>query len=74
MNIYGNACPGNPPCQRKRQANVTLSYSRAVPNLPINLYDKAWYAMLQNQDKRALQPRPALPLLETLPIGKHKDT
>jgi hypothetical protein len=72
--VYGHARPGNPPRQRKRRANATLSHSRAVPNLPINFYDKTWYATLQNRDKKALQSRPALPLPEILPVGERTDT
>jgi hypothetical protein len=53
-NAYGNPRARNPPCQRKRQANVTLSHSRAVTNLPIIFYDETWYATLQNRDKIAL--------------------
>ena len=61
-NVYGKPWPGNPPRLRKRRANATLSDRRAVPCLPINFYDEAWLATLENRDRKALKAKPAFTL------------
>jgi len=60
-NALGNA-PGNPPRQRIRIAGGQVSRRKAVPGLPLNFYDKTWYAGLSAVDKIALNVQPELPL------------
>ena len=68
--IYNCIRPGNPTRLRKRRINAPLSYRRAIPNLPINFYDKTWYATLENWDKIALKVKPVFPLPEIIPINE----
>jgi len=52
-NTLGNA-PGNPPRQRIRITGGQVSRRKAVPGLPLNFYDKTWYAGLSAVGKIAL--------------------
>ena len=56
-NAYGNNRPGNPPRERQRLAG-TVYYSdrKAIPDLPLNFYDKTWYAGLSRRDRTLLKP------------------
>jgi hypothetical protein len=60
INAYGNKRPGNPPRDRQRISAASNSNRKAIPDLPINFYDKTWYAGLSRQDKALLRPKDAL--------------
>ena len=64
-NTLGNSS-GNPPRQCIRIAGGQMSKRKAVPGLPVNFYDKTWYAGLSAADRVALNARPemVLPILE----------
>jgi hypothetical protein len=56
-NAYGNTRPGNPPRERQRVAASYKSDRKAIPDLPLNFYDKTWYAGLSRRDKALLRPK-----------------
>lgn len=61
LNTYGNRRPGNPFRDRVRLPGMKSSTLRpAIRGLPINFYDKTWYADLSNSDIRYLQAKPEL--------------
>lgn len=62
VNSYGNIKPGNPARERTRIAAGTASKRRAIPELPLNFYDKTWYATLSRRDRALLKAGPALDL------------
>ena len=59
-NAYGNNRAGNPPRERQRIAAGANSDRKAIPDLPLNFYDKTWYAGLSHRDKAILRPKAAL--------------
>jgi len=61
-NAYGNIRPGNPARERTQVAAATVSKHRAIPELPLNFYDKTWYAGLNGRDKALLKAGPVLDL------------
>ena len=61
LNCYGNRRAGNPFRDRVRMAGTKRTERPAVAGLPINFYDKTWYANLSNSDIRFLQAKPELP-------------
>lgn len=61
-NAYGNIRPGNPARERRRVAAATVSKRKAIPELPLNFYDKTWYAGLNGRDKALLKAGPVLDL------------
>jgi hypothetical protein len=60
INAYGNKRPGNRPRERQRIAAASNSNRKAIPDLPINFYDKTWYAGLSRRDRTLLRPKVAL--------------
>ena len=60
INAYGNNRPGNPPRERQRITAAPNSHRKAIPDLPLNFYDKTWYASLSHKDKALLKPKHAL--------------
>lgn len=65
-NGLGNARPGNVLRDRTRRRFAPNSRRDAPPGLPINYYDKQWFAGLEGRDKRGLKPSKevALPTIE----------
>ena len=61
-NAYGNNRAGNPPRERQRIAASSHSNRKAIPDLPLNFYDKTWYAGLSHRDKALLKPKATLPM------------
>jgi hypothetical protein len=59
-NAYGNNRAGNPPRERQRIAAASNSNRKAIPDLPLNFYDKTWYAGLSHRDKTFLRPKAVL--------------
>jgi hypothetical protein len=55
-NAFGNRKAGNPARTRIVRARGSESRREAVPGLPINFYDRTWYAGLTNRDKKELAP------------------
>jgi hypothetical protein len=66
-NAYGNIRAGNPPRERQRRAAASSSNRKAIPDLPLNFYDKTWYAGLGHRDRALLRPGSSLhmPVLVT---------
>jgi hypothetical protein len=60
INAYGNNRPGNHPRERQRISAASNSNRKAIPDLPINFYDKTWYAGLSARDKALLKPKGVL--------------
>jgi hypothetical protein len=60
FNRYGNFKPGNPFRNRTRIAGAKASIRAAISGLPINFYDKTWYANLTNEESHFLQAGPVL--------------
>lgn len=60
LNTYGNRKSGNPFRDRIRIPGMTESKRPAITGLPINFYDKTWYANLNNSDARFLQAKPEM--------------
>jgi hypothetical protein len=60
FNRYGNRKPGNPFRDRVRLPGTKASERPAITGLPMNFYDKTWYANLSNSDIRFLQAKPEL--------------
>jgi hypothetical protein len=61
-NTYGNKRPGNPPRERQRIKAASNSNRKAIPDLPLNFYDKTWYAGLSRKDKAFLKAKAVLPM------------
>ena len=61
LNRYGNRRPGNPFRDRVRVPGMKKTERPAITGLPINFYDKTWYANLSNSDIRFLKAKPELP-------------
>jgi hypothetical protein len=61
-NAYGNIRPGNPARERTRVAAAPASERKAIPELPLNFYDKTWYAGLNARDKALLKAGPVMDL------------
>lgn len=59
-NAYGNKRAGNPPRERQRIAASSNSNRKAIPDLPLNFYDKTWYAGLSRRDRAMLKAKPVL--------------
>lgn len=59
-NAYGNIRAGNPPRERQRIAAAAKSDRKAIADLPLNFYDKTWYAGLSYRDKAVLRPKAIL--------------
>jgi hypothetical protein len=59
-NAYGNKRAGNPPRERQRLAAAHNSDRKAIPDLPLNFYDKTWYAGLTRRDRAILRPKAVL--------------
>ena len=57
-NAYGNNRSGNPARERQRVAAGSVSVRKAIAGLPLNFYDKTWYAGLGARDRALLRPRP----------------
>ena len=49
--------PGNPPQEQQRIFAASNSNRTAIPDLPIKIYDKTWYASLSAWDKALLKPK-----------------
>ena len=60
INTYGNNRPGNPPRERQRISTASNSERKAIPDLPLNFYDKTWYAGLSHRDRALLRPKAVL--------------
>jgi len=58
----GNIRPGNSARERTRLAAAPVSMRKAIPELPLNFYDKTWYADLNCRDKALLKAGPVLDL------------
>jgi hypothetical protein len=57
-NAYGNRRSGNTARERQRVAAGGLSTRRAIAGLPLNFYDKTWYAGLSARDRALLNAKP----------------
>ncbi|KAK0460420.1 uncharacterized protein EV420DRAFT_1640965 [Desarmillaria tabescens] len=56
-NAYGNAHPGNRPHEWMRHRRATASKRAPIRGLPINFYDRDWYQLLTDVEKRLLRPQ-----------------
>jgi hypothetical protein len=65
-NAYGNRKAGNPARTRIIRARGSESEREAVPGLPINFYDRTWYAGLTNRERKELAPLRAMKLADIL--------
>jgi hypothetical protein len=61
-NAYGNSRSGNPAREQTRVATAAVSQRKAIPGLPLNFYDKTWYADLNCRDRALLKAGPILDL------------
>jgi len=57
-NAYGNRRSGNTARERQRVAAGGVSTRRAIAGLPLNFYDKTWYAGLSAWDRALLNAKP----------------
>lgn len=57
-NAYGNRRSGNTARERQRVAAGGVSTRRAIAGLPLNFYDKTWYAGLSARDRALLNAKP----------------
>src|SRR5271168_4871142 len=62
VNGYRNNRPGKAPRERIRVVAGSMSTRKVIPELPLNFYDKTWYAGLSKRDRTLLRARPALDL------------
>ncbi|SJL15218.1 uncharacterized protein ARMOST_18704 [Armillaria ostoyae] len=56
-NAYSNARPGNRPHERIRHRRATALKRAPIRGLPINFYDRDWYQLLMDVEKRLLRPQ-----------------
>ncbi|SJL15204.1 uncharacterized protein ARMOST_18690 [Armillaria ostoyae] len=56
-NAYSNARPGNRPHERIRHRRATALKRAPIRGLPINFYDRDWYQLLTDVEKRLLRPQ-----------------
>jgi hypothetical protein len=59
-NAYGNNRAGNAARERQRILSAPTSVRKAISGLPLNFYDKTWYAGLSRRDRALLKAKPAL--------------
>lgn len=64
VNTYGNPLSGARPRKRIRGRHPPISKSSAVPCLPMNFYDQAWYDSLTERQQFDLDSRDAIALPE----------
>ncbi|KDR71178.1 hypothetical protein GALMADRAFT_144239 [Galerina marginata CBS 339.88] len=62
-NCYENIV-GSGPRPRKRRVNATETSRRPIPGLPVNFYNDGWYSQLNEGQKKQLDAKPALDLIE----------